>query len=64
MRHPNQTLTRAAIAEHVWNYDFGSGSNLVDVYIHTLRRKLDAGQHTKLLHTVWGVGYRLSAVRA
>jgi DNA-binding response OmpR family regulator len=60
LRHPDQTLTRAAIAEHVWNYDFDNVSNLVDVYIHTLRRKLDAGQRTKLLHTVWGVGYRLS----
>ena len=61
MRHANQTLSRTAIAEHVWNYDFDNLSNLVDVYIHTLRRKLDAGQRTKLLHTVWGVGYRLSA---
>jgi DNA-binding response OmpR family regulator len=60
MRHPNQALTRAAIAEHVWNYEFDNLSNLVDVYIHTLRRKLDAGQRTKLLHTVWGVGYQLS----
>lgn len=61
IRHTNQTLSRAAIAEHVWNYDFDNLSNLVDVYIHTLRRKLDAGQRIKLLHTVWGVGYRLSA---
>jgi DNA-binding response OmpR family regulator len=61
MRHPNQTLTRAAIAEHVWNYDFDNASNLIDVYIHTLRQKLDAGQPIKLLHTVWGVGYRLSS---
>jgi DNA-binding response OmpR family regulator len=59
MRHPHQTFTRAAIAEHVWNYDFDNISNLIDVYVHTLRRKLDGGQHTKLLHTVWGVGYRL-----
>jgi DNA-binding response OmpR family regulator len=59
MRHPYQTFTRAAIAEHVWNYDFDNISNLIDVYVHTLRRKLDGGQHTKLLHTVWGVGYRL-----
>jgi len=59
LRHPHQTLTRAAIAEHVWNYDFDNVSNLIDVYIHTLRRKLDDGQQIKLLHTVWGVGYRL-----
>ncbi|HWQ12922.1 MAG TPA: response regulator transcription factor [Roseiflexaceae bacterium] len=61
MRHPNQTLTRAAIAEHVWNYEFDNVSNLVDVYIHTLRRKLDSGQGARLLHTIRGVGYRLSA---
>jgi DNA-binding response OmpR family regulator len=61
MRHPNQTLSRTAIAEHVWNYEFDNVSNLVDVYIHVLRRKLDAGRRTRLLHTIRGVGYRLSA---
>jgi heavy metal response regulator len=59
MRHPSQTLTRAAIAEHVWNYDFDNVTNLIDVHIFALRRKLDDGQPTKLLHTVRGVGYRL-----
>lgn len=59
MRHPNQTLTRTAIAEHVWNYDFDNVSNLIDVHIFGLRRKLDDAYPIKLLHTVRGVGYRL-----
>ena len=59
MRHPNQTLTRATIAEHVWNYDFDNLTNLIDVHIYGLRRKIDDAYETKLLHTVRGVGYRL-----
>ncbi|HEU5098177.1 MAG TPA: response regulator transcription factor [Roseiflexaceae bacterium] len=59
IRHPNQTLTRTAIAEHVWNYDFDNLSNLIDVHIFALRRKLDDPHELKLLHTVRGVGYRL-----
>jgi heavy metal response regulator len=59
MRHPNQTLTRAAIAEHVWNYDFDNLTNVIDVHIFALRRKLDDGHEPRLLHTVRGVGYRL-----
>ena len=59
MRHPNQTMTRTAIAEHVWNYDFDNLSNLIDVHIFALRRKLDDQHAVKLLHTVRGVGYRL-----
>ena len=59
MRHPNQTLTRTAIGEHVWNYDFDNVSNLIDVHIFALRRKLDDAHDLKLLHTVRGVGYRL-----
>jgi heavy metal response regulator len=59
MRHPNQTLSRAVIAEHVWNYDFDNVTNLIDVYIFALRRKIDEAHQTKLLHTVRGVGYRL-----
>jgi DNA-binding response OmpR family regulator len=59
MRHPNQILTRSAIAEHVWNYDFDNLTNLIDVHIFALRRKLDDAHDLKLLHTVRGVGYRL-----
>jgi len=59
MRHPNQTITRDAIAEHIWNYEFDNISNLIDVHIHALRRKVDDPYVTKLLHTIRGVGYRL-----
>jgi DNA-binding response OmpR family regulator len=59
MRHPNQTLTRATIAEHVWNYDFDNLTNLIDVHIYGLRRKIDDAYEPKLLHTIRGVGYRL-----
>src|SRR6266498_3358316 len=61
MRHPNQTITRDAIAEHIWNYEFDNITNLIDVHIHALRRKVDDPYPTKLLHTVRGVGYRLGA---
>jgi DNA-binding response OmpR family regulator len=60
MRHRNQVLTRTMIAEHVWSYDFYSESNVVDVYIRNIRRKLDDGHATKLIQTVRGVGYRLA----
>jgi heavy metal response regulator len=61
MRHPNQVLTRTQIAEHVWNFDFYSDSNVVDVYIGYLRRKIDRGFPYSLIHTVRGVGYSLRA---
>jgi heavy metal response regulator len=61
MRHPNQVLTRTQIAEHIWNFDFYAESNVVDVYIGYLRRKIDRGFDRHLIHTVRGVGYRLSA---
>ncbi|MEI6044079.1 MAG: response regulator transcription factor [Chloroflexota bacterium] len=60
-RHPGQVLTRTQIAEHIWNFDFVNDSNVVDVYIGYLRRKIDRGFSPPLLHTVRGVGYRLSA---
>lgn len=59
MRHPNQTLPRSIIGEHVWNYEFDNLTNLIDVHISALRRKVDDAHPIKLLHTVWGVGYRL-----
>lgn len=61
MREPERVLTRTQIAEHVWNYDVFNHSNVVDVYIRNLRRKLDDGFKQKLIHTVRGAGYRLSA---
>lgn len=61
MRHPNQVLTRTQIGEHVWNFDFYNESNVVDVYVGYLRRKIDKGESIPLFHTVRGVGYRMSA---
>lgn len=60
LREPERVLTRTQIAEHVWNYDVYNQSNVVDVYIKNLRRKIDDGFETKLIHTIRGAGYRLS----
>jgi two-component system response regulator MprA len=59
MRHPRQVLTRSAIFEHVWGYDFGATSNSLGVYMGYLRRKTEEGEEPRLLHTVRGVGYVL-----
>jgi two-component system, OmpR family, response regulator MprA len=59
LRHPRQVLTRSAIFEHVWGYDFGATSNSLGVYMGYLRRKTEAGDEHRLLHTVRGVGYVL-----
>jgi two-component system response regulator MprA len=59
LRHPRQVLTRSAIFEHVWGYDFGAASNTLGVYIGYLRRKTEEGGAGRLLHTVRGVGYVL-----
>ena len=62
MRHPDQVLTRTMISEHVWDDDFESFSNIIDVYIRRLRRKIDEGTTTKLLHTIRGSGYLLGVL--
>jgi DNA-binding response OmpR family regulator len=62
MRHPNAVVTRTMIEEHAWDYDFDSLSNLVDVYIRRLRRKIDAEGEDSLIQTVKGAGYRLKAL--
>ena len=54
-----RVLSRDKIENHVWNYDFEGGSNVVDVYIRYLRKKIDAGFDKKLLHTIRGAGYVL-----
>jgi two-component system response regulator MprA len=59
MRHARQVLTRSAIFEHVWGYDFGSSSNSLGVYVGYLRRKTELGGEPRLLQTVRGVGYVL-----
>ena len=59
IRNPNQVLTRTMIAEHVWDYSFDSFTNIIDVYVNYLRKKVDRDFDTKLIHTVRGVGYVL-----
>jgi len=61
MRAPGRVFTRTQLCQHVWEYQFDSGTNLVDVYIQRLRRKVDDGEPTKLIQTVRGVGYRIEA---
>ena len=60
-RHAGQVVTRTMMLEKIWNYHFDPGSNVVDVHIGRLRRKLEEGHATPILHTVRGAGYRLSA---
>lgn len=58
-RHKNEAVTRTQIIEHTWDYNFDSMSNVVDVFIATLRKKIDGGHKEKLLRTIRGVGYKL-----
>lgn len=60
MREPGRVLTRTMIAEHVWNYDTFNQSNVVDVYVRNLRRKIDDPFDKKLIRTLRGAGYSLS----
>lgn len=60
LRHPNRVLTRTAIGQAVWDMDFAYGGNVIEVYISTLRRKIDRGFEPPLIHTVIGTGYMLS----
>jgi DNA-binding response OmpR family regulator len=59
--HPGQVLSRTQLGEHVWGHDYYNQSNVVDVYVGYLRRKIDDGQAMPLIHTIRGVGYKLSA---
>lgn len=59
LRHQEQVVSREQIGNHVWDYSFEGGSNIVDVYIRYLRRKIDEPFEKKLLHTVRGAGYQL-----
>lgn len=54
-----RVLSREQIESHVWNYEYEGGTNVVDVYISYLRKKIDAAGETKLIHTVWGTGWTL-----
>ena len=57
MRHPGRVMSRTLITEYAWDYHFDPGTNIVDVVINRLRKKIDAGFPRKLVHTVRGVGY-------
>ncbi len=59
MRNAGQVLTRTMIFETVWGYHFDPGTNVIDVHIARLRRKVDAGERSALIHTVRGCGYRI-----
>jgi len=59
VRHPQQVLTRDVIYERIWHYNFGSESNVIEVYIRALRQKLEEGGSPRLIQTVRGVGYVL-----
>jgi len=61
MRHPNKVLSREYIAEQVWNIDFDTGTNFIDVYVNYLRNKIEKGFKSKLIHTVIGMGYILKS---
>lgn len=62
MRHKDEVVTRTMITEHVWDYNFEGMSNVVDVFVASLRRKIDKKTSLKLLHTIHGVGYKISEV--
>ena len=59
MRAPGRVFTRPQLCQHVWEYQFDAGTNLVEVYIQRLRRKVDYGEEAKLIQTVRGFGYRI-----
>src|SRR5436305_1201199 len=63
MRNSGHKVSRAMIVEHVWNLNFDTMTNVVDVYINYLRKKVDDGPGKKLIHTVRGVGYQFGSTR-
>lgn len=63
LRRRDEVVTRTEIAEHVWDDSFDSLSNVIDVAVHRLRRKIDGERGDRLLHTVKGVGYILHSRR-
>ena len=61
MQNAGTVLSRERLEQHIWNYDYSGGSNVIDVYIRYLRKKIDEGHDIKLIHTVRGAGYVLKA---
>ena len=59
VRHPGEVLDRRRLHEEVWRYTFDPGTNVTDVFVGYLRRKLEAGGETRILHTVRGIGFVL-----
>jgi heavy metal response regulator len=59
LRNKDRVLSRTIISEHIWEYNFDTGTNLIDVYVNHLRNKIDSGFDRRLIHTVRGVGYVL-----
>jgi heavy metal response regulator len=59
MRNPDKVLTRTMISEHVWDYHFDSMTNVIDVYVNYLRKKIDKDFEPKLIHTMRGIGYMM-----
>jgi len=59
MRNKGVVLSREMIENHLWNYDYEGGTNVIDVYVGYLRKKIDTGFDKKLIQTVWGIGWRL-----
>ncbi|HET6271769.1 MAG TPA: response regulator transcription factor [Bacteroidota bacterium] len=57
LRNRDRVLSRTLISEHIWDYNFDTGTNIIDVYVNHLRNKIDSGAEKKLIHTVRGVGY-------
>ena len=57
LRNKGSVLSRSIISEHIWDYSFDTGTNLIDVYINHLRAKIESGFTGRLIHTVRGVGY-------
>lgn len=60
LHHKNEVVTRTMITEHVWDYNFDGMSNIVDVFLANLRKKIDKNTSKKLIHTIHGVGYKIS----
>lgn len=61
IRNQGIVISRARLEDHIWNYDYAGGSNVVDVYLAYLRKKIDSGFDQKLIHTVRGAGWVLRA---
>ncbi|MCL5267699.1 MAG: response regulator transcription factor [Bacteroidetes bacterium] len=59
VRNVNRVLTRTVISEHIWEYNFDTGTNIVEVYVNKLRNKIDSDAETKLIHTIRGTGYMM-----